>query len=78
MSTGCIVAHEYLPEQLIEPCLDVLKRSTTGEREMIRVIVEVVAEMRDNTLENEVSNLDPDTEVSPRMTTLQSQFWLMS
>lgn len=44
---GEMLAHELLPDSLTEPCMDVLKESAPSEREMIRVIVEMVAELRD-------------------------------
>ncbi|TFY58884.1 hypothetical protein EVJ58_g6127 [Rhodofomes roseus] len=42
-----MLAHELLPESLTEPCMDVLKASSPSERELIRVIVEMIAELRD-------------------------------
>ena len=42
-----MLAHELLPETLTEPCMDVLKQSSPNERELIRVIVEMIAELRD-------------------------------
>lgn len=42
-----MLAHELLPETLTEPCMDVLKQSSPSERELIRVIVEMIAELRD-------------------------------
>ncbi|KAH9836048.1 nuclear condensing complex subunit [Rhodofomes roseus] len=42
-----MLAHELLPESLTEPCMDVLKASSPSERELIRVIVEMIAKLRD-------------------------------
>ncbi|GBE88890.1 hypothetical protein SCP_1402980 [Sparassis crispa] len=42
-----MLTHELLPENLMEPCLDVLKETTAGERELIRIVVEMVHELRD-------------------------------
>ncbi|KAH9930810.1 nuclear condensing complex subunit [Amylocystis lapponica] len=43
-----MLAHELLPEHLTEPCVDVLKETATGERELIRIVVETIAELRDD------------------------------
>ena len=42
-----MLAHPQLPPGLIERCLDVLKEIMPTERELIRVVVEVVIELRD-------------------------------
>ena len=42
-----MLAHELLPDSLTELCMDVLKQSAPSERELIRVIVEMIAELRD-------------------------------
>ena len=47
MCIGEMLAHELLPDSLTEPCMDVLKESAPSERELIRVIVEMIAELRD-------------------------------
>jgi condensin complex subunit 3 len=43
-----MLAHEELPERLIGPCLDVLSKISPNERDMIRVVVEVMLELRDD------------------------------
>ncbi|KAK0494637.1 nuclear condensing complex subunit [Armillaria luteobubalina] len=43
-----MLAHPELPPGLIEPCLDVLKEISPSERELIRVIVEIVVDLRDD------------------------------
>jgi condensin complex subunit 3 len=45
---GDMLAHEQFPESLIEHCLDVLMRVLPTEREVIRIIVEVILELRDD------------------------------
>ena len=42
-----MLAHELLPDSLTELCMDVLKQSAPSERELIRVVVEMIAELRD-------------------------------
>ena len=44
---GDMLAHKQLPERLIEHCLDILTKISPTERELIRVVVEVVLELRD-------------------------------
>ncbi|KAH9924026.1 nuclear condensing complex subunit [Fomitopsis serialis] len=58
-----MLAHELLPESLTEPCMDVLKESSPSERELIRVIVEMIAELRDGE-ELLDSNILPDSNSS--------------
>ncbi|TFK73394.1 hypothetical protein BDN72DRAFT_761779 [Pluteus cervinus] len=48
-----MIAHPALPPGLIERCLDVLREITPSERELIRLVVEVVIELRDNDEENQ-------------------------
>jgi condensin complex subunit 3 len=42
-----MLAHPQLPPGLIERCLDVLKEIMPSERDLIRVIVEIVVELRE-------------------------------
>jgi condensin complex subunit 3 len=42
-----MLAHNQLPETLIDRCLDVLTIISPSERELIRVVVEIVLELRD-------------------------------
>jgi condensin complex subunit 3 len=42
-----MLAHNQLPESLIDRCLDVLTVISPSERELIRVVVEIVLELRD-------------------------------
>ncbi|PCH34950.1 hypothetical protein WOLCODRAFT_106764 [Wolfiporia cocos MD-104 SS10] len=43
-----MLAHELLPDDLIQPCVDVLKLTTTGERELVCIVVELVSGLQDN------------------------------
>ncbi|THH30647.1 hypothetical protein EUX98_g3519 [Antrodiella citrinella] len=47
-----ILAHELLPEHLLDSCLDVLKETTPSEREIIRIVVEIINELRDSATED--------------------------
>ncbi|KAL4248657.1 CND3 (condensin subunit 3) family protein [Abortiporus biennis] len=51
-----MLAHDLLPERLIEFCLDVLKETTPNERDMIRIVVEIVNELRDSLNEDDDGN----------------------
>lgn len=46
-----ILSHPDLPSGLVERCLDVLKAILPDERELIRVTVEVIVELRENALQ---------------------------
>jgi hypothetical protein len=43
---GEMISHRNLPQSLIAPCLDVLSKISTSERDLIRIIVDVVTELR--------------------------------
>ena len=51
-----MLAHPELPPGLIERCLDVLKEIMPSERDLIRVIVEIVVELRESEEEEEVAD----------------------
>lgn len=42
-----MIGQEALPESLVARCLDVLRTLSPNERDLIRVVVEVVHELRD-------------------------------
>jgi len=42
-----MLTQEELPESLTGPCLDVLKEVLPDERELIRIVVEIVHKLRD-------------------------------
>jgi condensin complex subunit 3 len=44
---GEMVSQEALPQSLVSKCLDVMRNLASGERDLIRVIVEVIQELRD-------------------------------
>ncbi|KAG6891945.1 hypothetical protein C0993_005480, partial [Termitomyces sp. T159_Od127] len=43
-----MVAHPELPPGLINPCIDVLKEILPTERELIRVVVEIIVDLRED------------------------------
>lgn len=45
--TGDMISQDVLPESLLSRCLDVLRTLSPNERDLIRVVVEVVHELRD-------------------------------
>lgn len=53
-----MIGQESLPENLVARCLDVLRILSPNERDLIRVVVEVVHELRDT------SDPEEDTAVS--------------
>ncbi|KAJ3556048.1 hypothetical protein NM688_g2240 [Phlebia brevispora] len=50
-----MISQNILPEGLVARCLDVLRKLSPNERDLIRVVVEVVHELRDNSEEDEVA-----------------------
>jgi condensin complex subunit 3 len=42
-----MISQEALPENLVAKCLDVLRTLSSNERDLIRVVVEVVHDLRD-------------------------------
>jgi hypothetical protein len=47
-SVGEMISQPNLPETLIPRCMDVLSKIANGERDLIRVIVEVITELRED------------------------------
>jgi condensin complex subunit 3 len=53
-----MLAHPELPPGLIEPALDVLSEIMPTERELIRVVVEIIIELReDDNGDNELQSV---------------------
>ncbi|EIN08176.1 hypothetical protein PUNSTDRAFT_143847 [Punctularia strigosozonata HHB-11173 SS5] len=48
-----MISQEPLPDSLVTRCLDVLRKLSPNERDLIRLVVEVVQELRDPPLEEE-------------------------
>ncbi|KAJ6523478.1 nuclear condensing complex subunit [Mycena vulgaris] len=59
--TRDVLAHPQLPPGLIERCLDVLKEIMPTERELIRVVVEIVMDLREPEEEENLNENDHDT-----------------
>ncbi|EAU89293.2 condensin subunit Cnd3 [Coprinopsis cinerea okayama7 len=65
-----MLAHPQLPPGLIERCVDVLKEIMPSERDLIRVVVEIIVELRESEDIEETENLleslddDPDQSVA--------------
>jgi hypothetical protein len=51
---GHMISQEALPSALVTRCLDVLRTLSSSERDLIRVVVEVVHELRDANDDDEV------------------------
>jgi hypothetical protein len=47
LTAGDMIGQDALPENLVARCLDVLRILSPNERDLIRVVVEVVHELRD-------------------------------
>lgn len=47
-AVGNMLRAEALPEKLMAPCLDVLRTLSPSERDLIRLVVETVQELRDD------------------------------
>lgn len=52
--TGHMISQEALPSGLVTRCLDLLRTLSSSERDLIRVVVEVVHELRDANDDDEV------------------------
>ncbi|KAJ7485781.1 nuclear condensing complex subunit [Mycena latifolia] len=59
--TRDVLAHPQLPPGLIERCLDVLKEIMPTERELVRVVVEIVMDLREPEEEENENENDHDT-----------------
>jgi len=54
MLVGHMISQEALPSGLVTRCLDLLRTLSSSERDLIRVVVEVVHELRDANDDDEV------------------------
>lgn len=57
-----MLAHPELPETLVRPCIGVLNVMSANERDLIRIIVEVINELRDP--ESPASTIDDEMVVN--------------
>lgn len=42
-----MASQDTLPERLLPHCLDILRKLSAGERDLIRVVVEIIHDLRD-------------------------------
>lgn len=49
-----MTTQEALPDSLVAPCVDILRVLTPSEKELIRLLVEIVSELRDAFTEEEL------------------------
>ncbi len=42
-----MTSQDTLPERLLPQCLDILRKLSSGERDLIRVVVEIIHDLRD-------------------------------
>lgn len=45
---GQMISQEALPESLVPLCLDILRKLNNDEKDLIRIVVEVIHDLRDN------------------------------
>lgn len=61
--TGEMTAHTLLPDGLVKPCVGVLEVMSVSERDLVRLVVEVINEIRD------VFSVQPEDETVRRNST---------
>lgn len=61
---GEMLSQDNLPDTLIPRCLDILVKISDTERDLIRVIVDVVTELREEEGEGEDENEVPESQAS--------------
>ncbi|EPQ52389.1 chromosome condensation complex protein [Gloeophyllum trabeum ATCC 11539] len=59
-----MISQETLPESLLSRCLDVLRKLSPNERDLIRLVVEVVHELRDPEMEEKEASAGDDGETT--------------
>lgn len=57
-----MISHPSLPRSLIEPCMDVLLKISAGQRDFVRIVVEVVQELADEVDDDDEDEEDEDEE----------------
>ena len=50
---GNMISQDSLPGSLVPFCLDILRKLSSGERDLIRIVVEVIHELRDDLNEDD-------------------------
>ena len=60
---GDMLGKHNLPETLLAPCLDVMRTLSSSERDLIRIVVETVHELRNSVDTDDDDEVD-ETQVS--------------
>ena len=60
---GDMLGRHNLPETLLAPCLDVMRTLSSSERDLIRIVVETVHELR-NSFDTDDDDDEVETQVS--------------
>lgn len=55
-----MISHSSLPRQLIGPCIDVLLKLSAGQRDFVRIVVEIVQELAEEDEEGEGEEQEDD------------------
>lgn len=58
-----MISQPNLPEILIPKCMDILVKIANSERDLIRVIVDVVSELREGQGDEEIDAVSPDSTI---------------
>ncbi|KAF8647428.1 hypothetical protein AX16_006718 [Volvariella volvacea WC 439] len=66
-----MLSRSTLPDSLVMPCLDVLRELTPNEREIIRIVVELVQDLRDTGEEEEDADPGDASSAAPDSPTTQ-------
>lgn len=53
-----MISHPGLPQTLIEPCIDVLLKLSAGQRDFVRILVEIVQELADEDEDDEIDDAE--------------------
>lgn len=53
-----MISHPGLPQTLIEPCIDVLLKLSAGQRDFVRILVEIVQELADEDDDDDADDAD--------------------
>lgn len=53
-----MISHSGLPQSLIEPCIDVLLKLSAGQRDFVRIVVEIVQELADEDEDEEMEDAE--------------------
>ncbi len=60
-----MIAHDSLPDALIQPCLDALEILSYNERDFVRLLVEVISDLRDPSQSQQMTGLVCSARVFP-------------